>query len=95
MKSISEMQQRGRCLAGKDGGKMLFVQRKGRVGKAERMLRKGSPSEGGRKAQMAFREPLWGPHLQSPQSFVLMTRMHSCIATVIDNKAQRLKFFVS
>lgn len=34
---------------------MLFVERKGRVGKAERMLGKGSPSEGGRKAQMAFR----------------------------------------
>lgn len=64
-------------------------------GKAERMLRKESPSEGGRKAQMGYREPLWGPHLQSPQSFVLMTRMHSCIALVIDSKAQRLKFFVS
>ena len=80
------MQQHGRCLAGKDGGKMLFVERKGRENAGERV-----PSEGGRKAQMGYR----GPHLQSPQSFELMRRRHSCTALVIDNKAQRLTFFVS
>lgn len=92
-KSINEMQQHGRCLAGKDGGKMLFVEGKCYLWreKAERMLGKESPSEGGRKAQMGYR----GPHLQSPQSFELMRRMHSCTALVIDNKAQRLTFFVS